>query len=156
MKTGTMEMQLAPDQLLERVVVVEPISNEPNESWERYGDELASIFGFRPGADPDPSEWFPPDELDRFGPYFEAVRRARRAALLAEEALGRRRVMARDVVGRDRANREHARASRERDAASAQQRRLDRIGLGEIRLRAADRLEIRRQGVELPADLRFR
>jgi hypothetical protein len=155
MSIGTISTQRAPDKAYERLVVLEPISNDREESWEPYEAELKAIFGFDPRSDPDPSEWFPLDELSDFRPYLETVRRARRASLLAEEALERRRVMARDIAGRDRATKDHDYASRERDAANAQQRRLDRIGLGEIRLRAEDRLGIRRQGLELPSDLSF-
>ena len=155
MNTGTIATQPAPDTTYERLILLEPIPNHPDESWGSYEDELKAIFGFDPGSDPDPSEWFAPDEFLTFRPYLETVRRSRRAGLLAEEALRRRRVMARDIAGRERASEDHARASRERDAANAQQRRLDRAGLGELRLRAADRLEIRRQGLALPADLRF-
>lgn len=155
MDTGTIATQLAPEKPLERLVVLEPISNYPDESWEPYEAELKAIFGFDPGFDPDLSEWFPPDEFDEFRPYLETVRRARRASLLAEEALGRRRVMARDIVGRDRATKEHDNALAALEAARAQQRRLDRVGLGEMRLRAEDRLGIRRQGLELPTDLSF-
>lgn len=155
MDTGTIATRLAPDKLFESIIVLEPIVNHPDESWEPYAAELKAIFGFDPGSDPDPSEWFPLDEFYQFRPYLETVRRVRKASLLAEEALRRRRVMARDIVGRDRAIKDHDKASRERDAASAQQRRLDRVGLGEIRLRAADRLGIRRQGLELPTDLSF-
>jgi hypothetical protein len=153
--TETIATRLAPDKSFESIIVLEPILNHPNEDWEPYGAELVAIFGFDPGSDPDPSEWFPPDEFNEFRPYLETVRRARKASLLAEEALGRRRAMARDIVGMDRASKDHDEASRERDAASAQQRRLDRVGLGEIRLRAEDRLGIRRQGLELPTDLSF-
>jgi hypothetical protein len=153
--TGTIATQRAPDKPFESIVVLETISNLPYENWEPYKAELKAIFGFDPGSDPDPSEWFPLDEFYQFRPYLETVRRVRKASLLAEEALGRRRVMARDIVGRDRANKDHDKASRERDAASAQQRRLDRVGLGEIRLRAEDRLSIRRRGLELPTDLSF-
>jgi hypothetical protein len=153
--TATIATQRAPEKPFERLLVLEPISDYPGEIWEPYEAELKAIFGFDRGRDPDPSEWFPADELYQFRPYLETVRRARRASLLAEEALGRRRVLARDIRGRDRATKDHDKASRERDAASAQQRRLDRVGLGEIRLRAADRLGIRRQGLELPIDLSF-
>jgi hypothetical protein len=154
--TGTIAtQQLAPDKTYERLILLEPISNYPDESWRSYEDELKAIFGFDPGSDPDPSEWFAPDEFQTFMPYLETVRRARRASLLAEEALTRRRVMARHIAGRERASEDHARASCERDAANAQQRRLDRVGLGELRLRAADRLGIRREGRALPTDLRF-
>jgi hypothetical protein len=153
--TGTIPTQRTPNKPLERVIVLESISNHPGENFGRYEDELTAIFGFDPGSDPDPSEWFPPEEFSRFRPYLETARRARRASLLAVEALGRRRVMARDIAGRDRATKDHAKASGDRDAANAQQRRLDRDGLGEIRLRVADRLGIRRQGLELPVDLSF-
>jgi hypothetical protein len=139
----------------ERLIVLEPVSNDPEGDFERYEDELKAIFGFDPGADPDPSKWFPPEELSEFKPYLETTRKARRASLLAVDALGRRRVLARDIVGRDRATRDHAKAVRERDAANAQLRRLDRDGLGAIRLRVADRLGVRRRGLELPVDLRF-
>ena len=153
--TGTITAQRTPDEPFERLILLEPISNYPDESWESYDAELRAIFGFDPVSDPDPSEWFPPAEFNAFRPYLETVRRARRASLLAEGALARRRGMARDIVGRDRATREHATAASERDAAHAQQRRLDRDGLGEMRLRVADRLGIRRQGLALPSDLRF-
>lgn len=155
MDTGTIARQLTPDTPIERVVVLEPISSDTYERWAPYEAELKAIFGFDPGSDPDPSEWFPPAEFDEFRPYLETVRRARRASLLAEEALGRRRVMARDIMGRALATKDHEKASQERDAASAQQRRLNRAGLGEIRLRAEDRLGMRREGLELPTDLRF-
>jgi hypothetical protein len=144
-----------PDKSFGRLIVLEPISKDLDENLEPYEDELKAIFGFDPDSDPDPSEWFPPEEFSAFRPYLETVRRARRASLLAVDALRRRRVMARDIGGRDRATKDHAKASGERDAANAQQRRLDRDGLGEIRLRVADRLGIRRQGLELPVDLRF-
>jgi hypothetical protein len=151
-ETGTIT-QLAPDKPFESLVVLEPISHY-DEGLEPYETELKAIFGFDPGSDPPLSEWFPPDEFSDFKPYLETVRKARRAGLLAEEALGRRRALARDIVGRDRATKDHERASRERDTARAQQRRLDRMGLGEIRLRAQDRLGLRRQGLALPPDLR--
>ena len=96
--------------------------------------------GFESDSDAHPSEWFSPDELDEFMPYFETVRRALGAGSRAEEALRRRRVTARDIAGRDRATKAHDEASRERDAADAQRRRLDRAGLGEMRLRIANRL----------------
>ena len=155
MNTATIPTRRAPDKPFERLSVLEPISNHSDENFERYEDELTTVFGFDPGSDPDPSEWFPLEEFSRFRPYLETARRARRASLLAVEALGRRRVMARDMVGRDRATKDHAKASGDRDAANAQQRRLDRDGFGAIRLRVADRLEIRRQGLELPVELSF-
>lgn len=155
MNSGTIPTQRTPDEYFERLIVPEPISKHPDENLEPYEDELKAIFGFDPVSDPDPSEWFPPEEFSEFRPYLETVRRARRASLLAIDALRRRRVMARDIGGRDRATKDHAKASVERDAANAQQRRLDRDGLGEIRLRVADRLGIRRQGLELPVDLSF-
>jgi hypothetical protein len=155
MNTGTIATRPAPDRPFESIIVIEPILNHPDEIWEPYGAELKAIFGFDPGSDPDPSEWFPLDEFYDFRPYLETVRKVREASLLAEEALGRCRAMAGDIVERDRASEDHDKASRERDAASAQQRRLDRVGLGEIRLRAEDRLGIRRHGLELPTDLRF-
>jgi hypothetical protein len=146
MNTETIATQRAPDTSFERLIVLEPIPSPPDESWDPYAAELKAIFGFEPDSDPHPSEWFPPDELNQFRPYFEAVRRARRAGSRAEEALRRRRVMARDIVGRDQATKDHVAASRERDAADAQRSRLDRAGLGEMRLRVADRLAMRRQG----------
>ncbi len=155
MDTETIATRLAPDKLFESIIVLEPIVNHPDESWELYRAELKAIFSFDPSSDPDPSEWFPLDEFYEFRPYLETVRRVRKASLLAEEALRRRRVMARDIAARDRADKDHDKASRERDAASAQQRRLDRVGLGEIRLRVEDRLSILRQGLELPTDLSF-
>jgi hypothetical protein len=153
--TGTIPSQRTSDRPFERLIFLEAMPDPSNEGVERYEAELTSIFGFDPSSDPDLSEWFPPKEFSEFRPYLEAARRARRAGLLAGEALGRRRVLARDIVGRDRATRDHAKAVRERDAANAQQRRLDRDGLGEIRLRVADRLGIRRQGLQLPVDLSF-
>ena len=153
MNTGTIPTQRTPDKPFERLIVLEPISNHSDDNMEPYEDELKAIFGFDRSSDPDRSEWFPPEEFSAFTPYLETVRKARRASLLAVEALGRRRVLARDMVGRDRATRDHAKASVERDAANTRQRRLDRDGLGEIRLRAADRLGIRRQGLDLPTDL---
>jgi hypothetical protein len=153
MNTGTIATERAADTSFERLIVLEPIPSPPDESWEPYEAELKAIFGFEPDSDPHPSEWFAPDELDEFRPYFETVRRAHRARSRAEEALRRRRVMARDIGGRDRATKDHVTASRERDAADAQQRRLDRAGFGEMRLRVADRLAMRRQGHDLPADV---
>jgi len=153
--TRAIPTQAFPAEWFERLIVLEPTSHQPEEDVERYEDELKTIFGFDPGSDPDPSEWFPSDELSEFRPYLETTRRARRATVLAGDALGRRRVLARDIVGRDRATRDHAKAACERDAANAQLRRLDRDGLGAIRLRVADRLGIVRKGLELPVDLRF-
>ena len=155
MNAGTIPKQRTHEKPFERLIVLEPISKDPDEDLEPYEEELKAIFGFDPGSDPDPSEWFPPEEYSAFRPYLETVRRARRASLLAVDALRRRRLMARDIAGRDRATKDHAKASADRDAANAQQRRLDRDGLGEIRIRVADRLGIRRQGLELPVDLRF-
>ena len=155
MNAETIPTLRTPGKPFERLIVLERISKELDENLEPYEDELKAIFGFDPDSDPDPSEWFAPEEFSAFKPYLETVRRARRASLLAVDALRRRRVMARDIGGRDRATKDHAKASVERDAANAQQRRLDRDGLGEIRLRVADRLGIRRQGLELSADLSF-
>lgn len=155
MNTRTIPTQRMPHRLFERLIVLEPTSDHPEEDLERYEDELKTIFGFDPGSDPDPSEWFASEEFSAFKPYLETTRRVCRATVLAVDALGRRRVLARDIVGRDRATRDHATAVCERDAANAQLRRLDRDGLGEIRLRIADRLGILRKGLELPVDLRF-
>jgi hypothetical protein len=148
-------MQPTSDSSLERVIVLEPIPDRLDEHWEVYEPELKAIFGFDAGSDPDPSEWFPPAEFSEFKPYLETARRARGASLQAVEALRRRRVLARDITRRDRATKDHDKAASERDGANAQQRRLDSVGFGEIRLRVADRLRIRRRGLELPTDLRF-
>ena len=123
--------------------------------WELYEAELNEVFGFVPDRDPDPSEWFPPDDFQKFKVYLEAVRKGNRASLGAEEALASRRLMARNTRGRDRATKEHETASAELTAARAQQSRLNRAGLEEIRLRAENRLGLRRQGLELPPDLSF-
>ena len=155
MNTRTIPTPPMPDRRFERLIVLEPTSNHPEDDLERYEDELKAVFGFDPGSDPDPSEWFPSEEFSEFEPCLETTRRARRATVLAVDALGRRRVLARDIVGRDRATRDHATAVRQRDAANAQLRRLDRDGLGEIRLRVADRLGTLRKDLELPVDLRF-
>jgi hypothetical protein len=151
--TGTIPTQRTSERPFERLIVLEPISTNSDDDVEPYEDELKAIFGFDRRSDPDRSEWFPPEEFSTFAPYLETVKKARRASLLAAEALGRRRVLARDMAGRDRATKDHANASRERDSANARLRRLDRDGLGEIRLRAADRLGIRREGHDLPTDL---
>ena len=127
MDTETLVTHLRLEKPLEDVVILEPIPNEPDEDSELYEAELMVIFGFDPRSDPDPSEWFSPDELTAFTPYLETVRRARHAG----------------------------KASLELEAARAERRRLDRAGFGELRLRAEDRLRIRRQGLELPTDLRF-
>jgi hypothetical protein len=123
------------------------------KGWEPYEAELHELFGFVPDRDPDPTEWLSPEEFQRFKPYLEIVRKARRASLRAEDALGGRRLMARNIVGRNRATKEHERASAELEAARAQQKRLDRSGLGELRLRAENRLGLRRQGLALPPEL---
>jgi hypothetical protein len=125
------------------------------KGWEPYEAELREVFGFVPERDPEPPEWLSPDEFQRVKPYFDAMRRGNRASLRAEEALGRRRLMARNIIGRNRATKELEKASAELTAAKAQQGRLDDAGVRELRLRAEDRLRIRRQGLELPPDLSF-
>jgi hypothetical protein len=124
------------------------------EDWKPYSAELRGIFGFISGSDPDPSEWFPADEFNRFTPYLENVRRTRKASLRGEDALTRR-MMAGDSPGRDRATADYERASADLEGDRAKQRQMDTAGLGEIRRRAEDRLGVRRQGLELPPDLRF-
>jgi hypothetical protein len=130
------------------VTVVRP------EDWKPYAAELRDIFGFVRESDPDPSEWFPADEFLRFIPYLENVRRARKAGLRGEEALSRA-MMTSDPLAVDRATADHERASSDREGDLAKQRQMDTAGLGEIRLRAEDRLGIRRQGLGLPPDLRL-
>lgn len=125
------------------------------KGWEPYEDELHELFGFVPDRDPDPTEWLSPEEFQTFKPYLEIVRKARRASLRAEDALGGRRLMARNTVGRNRATKAYEKASAELEAARAQQKRLDRSDLGELRLRAENRLRLRRQGLALPPDLSF-
>jgi hypothetical protein len=125
------------------------------KGWEPYEAELHELFGFVPDRDPDPTEWLSPEEFQRFKPYLETVRKAHRASLRAEAALGGRRLLARDALGRNRATKAHEKASAELEAARAQQNRLDQSDLGELRLRAEKRLGIRRQGLALPPDLRF-
>ena len=68
--------------------------------------------------------------------YLDAARRRNRANLRAQEALGHRRLMARNIIGRDRATKELEKASAEVTAAKAQQARLDDAGVRELRLRA--------------------
>jgi hypothetical protein len=126
------------------------------KGWEPYEAELYELFAFVPDRDPDPTEWLSPEEFQKLKPYLEIVRRARRASLRAEDALAGRRLMARDTVGRNRATKAHEKASAELEAARAQQKRLDHSALGELRLRAEKRLGIRRQGLALPPDLRFK
>ncbi len=126
------------------------------KGWESYEAELHELFGFVPDRDPDPIEWLSPEEFQTFKPYLEIVRKARRASLRAEDSLAGRRLMARDTVEWNRATKAHEKASAELEAARAQQKRLDDSALGGLRSRAEKRLGIRRLGVALPPDLRFK
>ena len=46
MNTGTIPTQRTPDKPFGRLIVLEPISKDPEENLEPYEDELRTIFGF--------------------------------------------------------------------------------------------------------------
>jgi hypothetical protein len=108
--------------------------------WTPYEEELRVVFGFSRASDPDPSEWFPIEDFDRFRPYLEALRTETRAQTRVDETHGSRadRGEDRSVEALDE---DHDKASGALASATKELMRLEgNEELGRILLRAKTKL----------------
>jgi hypothetical protein len=112
--------------------------------WKPYEEELGVVFGFSRASDPDPSEWFPTQDFDRFKPYLEALRTETRAQTRVDETHGSRAERGEDRSIED-LDEDHDQASGALGGATKELMRLEgNEELTEILLRTKTKLNARR------------
>jgi hypothetical protein len=117
--------------------------------WSAYEDELREVFGFYRDSDPDPSEWFPPEDFHLFTPYLEALKEEARSQRRVDETHASRASRGNDRTRKD-LDHEHDEASEALKQAKKERKRLDRDHqLREIRLRAETKLLELRESPDL-------